>query len=203
MVKFYASVRITLAKEFPDHFGIEIETNPVKPLKDMSKQEYDDYKDNLVKERDMIRKGKERVREKIKGIRHDFSKAVVKGSRSGNGKIVYEHWDTLISIWGGSPSTQSLQFGVESHDFSFLANLESMDNINLTNSDSDLVPESHCSPVHPSSSELSESHINSSNVSEITCGTGSGESTSSGRSGKRKTSPCPALIDQKRKHLEK
>ena len=100
MVKFYASVRITLGKGFPDHFGIEIETNPVKPLKDMSKQEYDDYKDNLVKERDMIRKGKERVREKIKGIRQDFSKAVVKGSRSGSGKIVYEHWDTLISIWG-------------------------------------------------------------------------------------------------------
>ena len=32
----------------------------------MRKQEYDDYKDNLVKERDMIRKGKERVKEKIK-----------------------------------------------------------------------------------------------------------------------------------------
>ena len=78
----------------------------------MRKQEYDDYKDNLAKERDMIRKGKERVREKIKGIRQDFSKAVVKGSRSGSGKKVYEHWDTLISIWGGSPSTQSLQFGV-------------------------------------------------------------------------------------------
>ena len=143
------------------------------------------------------------MRKKIKGIRQDFSKAVVKGSRSGSGKIVYEHWDTLISIWGGSPSTQSLQFGVESHDFSVLANLESMDNINLTDSDSDLVPESHCSPVNPSSSELSEPHANSSNVSEITCGTGSEESTSSGRSGKRKTSPCPALIDQKRKHLEK
>ena len=143
------------------------------------------------------------MRKKIKGIRQDFSKAVVKGSRSGSGKIVYEHWDTLISIWGGSPSTQSLQFGVESHDFSVLANLESMDNINLTDSDSDLVPESHCSPVNPSSSELSEPHTNSSNVSEITCGTGSEESTSSGRSGKRKTSPCPALIDQKRKHLEK
>ena len=91
MVKFYASVRITLAKEFPDHFGIEIETNPAKPLKDMSKQEYDDYKDNLVKEQGMIRKGKERVSEKIKSTRQDLSKAVVKGSRSGSGKIVYEH----------------------------------------------------------------------------------------------------------------
>ena len=78
-----------------------------------------------------------------------------------------------------------------------------MDNINLTDSDSDLVPESHCSPVYPSSSELSEPHTNSSNVSEIICGTGSEESTSSGSSEKRKTSPCPALIDQKRKHLEK
>ena len=126
----------------------------------------------------------------------------MKGSRSGSGKIVYEHWDTFISIWGVSPSTLSLQFGVESHDFPVVANLESMDNINLTDSDSDLVPESHCSPVNPSSSELSEPHTNSSNVSEITCGTGSEESTSSGRSEKRKTSPCPALIDQKRKHFE-
>ena len=143
------------------------------------------------------------MREKIKGIRQDFSKSVVKGSRSGSGKIVYEHWDTFISIWGVSPSTLSLQFGVESHDFQVLANLESIDNINLTDSDSDLVPESHCSPVNPSSSELSEPHTNSSNVSEIICGTGSEESTSSGSSEKRKTSPCPALIDQKRKHLEK
>ena len=63
LVKFYASVRITLGKGFPDHFGIEIETNPVKPLKDMSKRQYDDYKDNLAKERDMIRKGKERKSE--------------------------------------------------------------------------------------------------------------------------------------------
>ena len=78
-----------------------------------------------------------------------------------------------------------------------------MDNINLTDSDNDLVPESHCSPVNASSSELSVPHTSSSNVSEITNGTGSEESTSSGRSRKQKTSPCPALIHQKRKHLEK
>ena len=60
-----------------------------------------------------------------------------------------------------------------------------------------------CSPVNASSSELSVPQTSSSNVSEITDGTGSEESTSSGRSEKRKTSPCPALIDQKRKHLER
>ena len=107
LVKFYASVRITLANEFPDHFGIEIETNPAEPLKDMSKQEYDDYKDNLSKERDMIRKGKERVREKIKCIRQDCSEGISVWKWQNSLRTLrytYKHmgwfsFNTVSSVW--------------------------------------------------------------------------------------------------------
>ena len=50
------------------------------------------------------RKGKE--------ITQSFSQGVVKGSRSGSGKIVYEFYDELITIWGGSAATKPLSFGI-------------------------------------------------------------------------------------------
>lgn len=38
------------------------------------------------------------------------------GTRSGTGKIVCAHWDelTVCHFWGRFPSTQALQFGIES-----------------------------------------------------------------------------------------
>ena len=60
----------------------------------------------------MITKGQKRVMEKVKEIRQNFSKAVLSGSRSGSGKIVYEFYDKLITLWGGSASTEPLSYGV-------------------------------------------------------------------------------------------
>ena len=83
-------------------------------MKEMSKEEYKAYKAIHYKEAEMIRKGYNRIKEKVKNIRQDYSKAVVSGTRSGSGKIVIEHYDDLATIWGGSHSTEPLPFGVDS-----------------------------------------------------------------------------------------
>jgi hypothetical protein len=43
-----------------------------------------------------------------------FSKAVIAGTRSGSGKLVYDHYDTLRNIWAGSPNTVALTTGIDS-----------------------------------------------------------------------------------------
>ena len=42
------------------------------------------------------------VQEKVKEIRQSFSNAVTNGRRSGSGKIVFEYYDRLAKIYGGS-----------------------------------------------------------------------------------------------------
>ena len=39
-------------------------------------------------------------------------------TRSGSGKIVFENYDKLVQIWGGSASTKPLSFGVDADSFS-------------------------------------------------------------------------------------
>ena len=97
-----------------NYFGPVEETVAEKPVKEMSKEEYKAYKAVHDKEAEMIRKGYNRIKEKVKNIRQDYSKAFVSGTRSGSGKIVIEHYDDLATIWGGSPSTEPLAFGVDS-----------------------------------------------------------------------------------------
>ena len=42
---------------------------------------------------------------KVKEVRQDYRKAVASGRRSGCGKLICENWDTLKTLWGGSPAT--------------------------------------------------------------------------------------------------
>ena len=60
-----------------------------------------------------IKKGYDRVKEKIRNVRQDFRAAVNKGTRSRSGQIVQENYDLLTEIWGGSPATTSLPFGID------------------------------------------------------------------------------------------
>ena len=39
---------------------------------------------------------------------------MIAGKRSGSGKLVFDHYDTLKEIWGGSPSTEPLPVGLDS-----------------------------------------------------------------------------------------
>ena len=62
----------------------------------------------------MIVKGKRWIQEKTKEIRQSFSTAVVSGPRSGSGKLVFEHYNKLVSIRGGSANIEPLSFGISS-----------------------------------------------------------------------------------------
>ena len=89
----------------------------------------------------MIKMGYKRIKEKVKNIRQDYSKAVVSCTRSGGGKIVFAHYDDLSTIWGGSPSTEVLPYGVDSQS--------PMSSINLEPESTDEVRISSCStPLH-------------------------------------------------------
>ena len=126
----------------------------------------------------------ERMKEKIKNIHQDFSRALVKGTHSGSGKIVHAHWDELLSIWGGSPSTQALPFGIQSSSVSELSR-------KLTG------PNSLESVSCPG-----DSH--SCTPSDYPYESGRNTPVEQNNSCKQKNmSDCPILIDNKRKNLEK
>ena len=72
---------------------------------------------SIKKPKELIERGNKRIIEKVKEIRKNFAKAVVAGSRSGSGKIVYEFYDKPILIWGGSANTEPLPYGVTADDF--------------------------------------------------------------------------------------
>ena len=48
-------------------------------------------------------------------MRHNYQnyrqKAIIKGSRSGSGKLVFEFYEKFVEIWGGSPNVSKLKFG--------------------------------------------------------------------------------------------
>ena len=53
-----------------------------------------------------LRLGTSASKKKSKTIRQDYSKAVTSARRSGSGRVV-------TTLWGGSPATQPLSFGVD------------------------------------------------------------------------------------------
>lgn len=65
------------------------------------------------KEKARVRKGYKRNSEKIKRLRQDYHAAVNRGTRSGSGKLVHDNFDLITRIWGGSPATTSLPFGID------------------------------------------------------------------------------------------
>lgn len=110
LIHLYNEVRKKMARIFPEHFGPEIAGQEVDGLDETAdetafrRQFHDDQK--------KIKLGYDRVKKKVKTIRADFAKAVVTGQRSGSGKIVKEFWDDLLFLWGGTPGTEALPFGV-------------------------------------------------------------------------------------------
>ena len=93
MAKLYEIEDVTL-------FGPASLSAPTCSLEDMSKEEKKNFLAKQKKENSEIQKGHQRIQEKVKEIRQNFSKAVTAGRRSGSGKIVYEFYDELVRIWG-------------------------------------------------------------------------------------------------------
>lgn len=135
----------------------------------------------------MITKGQKRVMEQVKEIRQSFSKAVVSGSRSGSGKLVYEFYDKLITLWGGSAGTEPLSYGVGGDDF-----LEDNEVVQCHNPEDDsLSLDLETAGTSAGSSDLGPGDDGGSASGDVAPGN------------KRKANCVPKLIDNKRKHLEK
>ncbi|CAB4003151.1 Hypothetical predicted protein [Paramuricea clavata] len=66
----------------------------------------------IMADKDMM----EHHAEKVKSVQQDYRADVNKGTQSGSGKIVEDNYDFLTGIWGGSPATTSLPFGVDGMD---------------------------------------------------------------------------------------
>ena len=111
----YTEIRKCMAADSddPTEVGPESLTEQEKDFRDMEKEEYEAFHKKREEEKKSIRKGYERIKEKVKSVRQDCRSAVNKGTRSGSGKIVQSNFELLTDIWGGSPATTSLTFGID------------------------------------------------------------------------------------------
>ena len=65
--------------------------------------------DELKIQKDLIKKGYQRVHEKIKELRENF-KNILAGRRSGGVKISDRYYEDSLRIWVGPPCVQALPF---------------------------------------------------------------------------------------------
>ena len=61
--------------------------------------------DNQEKQK---KEGYNRIKSKIKELRSGYKTAIDKGTRSGSGRLVQEHFGKLREIWSGSPSVGAI-----------------------------------------------------------------------------------------------
>ena len=108
----YTELRRCMANENPEDFG-PVELTVITEVKDMDTAEYSVFRKTIDDEKARVRKGYERIKEKLKTLRQDYRNAVNRGTRSGSGKLVQDNYDLLTEIWGGSPATTSLSFGID------------------------------------------------------------------------------------------
>ena len=80
----------------------------------MTKEEVQIHNAKKDAEKALIKKGYNRIKEKIRAIRKSYNKAIANGTRSGSGKVVQEYYEDLRELWKGSPATEMLQLGITS-----------------------------------------------------------------------------------------
>ena len=165
---------------------------------EMPQEEKDMAKEVIKVSKELIAKGTKRVMEKVKEIRQAFSKAVISGKRSGSGKIVFEFYDKLVQLWGGSANVTPLAFGVGTDDFEQERNLEPDEQLQDTFNEQDVDDFSNVTTL---SLELDVSRSpDEKDNADVSEETGAGFVTSVN---KRRANCVPQLLDNKRKHLER
>ena len=105
----YNKIREAMAdiyKEEEDLFGPLKNEKPPETATKVERALFDERKK-------LVTRGYKRIQEKIKDLRQGFSKAIMNATRSGSGKLVYEHYDRLKQIWGGCPNTEPLTCGID------------------------------------------------------------------------------------------
>ena len=210
-VKQYECVRVSLANIYvddPSFFGPpSVVKSPLFLKSDESlSAEQKREKQQLLKqqqeERNQIKKGYQRVQEKIKEIRQNFSTAVTLGRRSGSGKVVLDFYDELVRIWGGSASVQPLSCGTSSEQVNSINPSVTTvpDDLNEDVGQSDL-NSSLNSTIHSSSLHSDEEIIPGCEQEIIES---NAREAGLPDSRKRKVeSTVPKLIDNKRKNMER
>ena len=113
LVKLYADVRTMMAEKFeePD-FGPKEIMRPSVEIDEMSRDEYREFKKKVDEQGRAIKLGYDRIKAKVKKLRSGFQKCVAESTRYGCGRIIKEHWDTLVAIWGGAPGAEPLEFRI-------------------------------------------------------------------------------------------
>ncbi len=205
-VKQYECVRVALANIYAADttlFGPpSVVSSPLFSLNDESLDvEAKREKQRLLKqrqeERNQIKKGYQRVQEKLKEIRQNFSTAVTTGRRSGSGKVVLDFYDELVQIWGGSPSTQPLSCGTSTQQINNTATAIIVPDKSNEGSDNDLANSfEHTLPMHTIHDDV---EINSIKPK----GTGDKDGGLSDCKKRKAENVIPKLIDNKRKHMER
>ena len=188
----YVYVREAMAKiyqETDESFFGPVKA-PLLPqnINELSKIQQVDERKKFKKKTETFKRAKNRIMEKTKEIRQAFSKAVISGSRSGSGKVVFEHYDNLVKVWGGSATSKPLNYGISSSCSTIVPEIEASDDEDSNNFDGKESKENvDTSTHHPTSSE--DETDDNSQVHLLR---------------KRKVeNVVPKLIDNKRKHLEK
>ncbi len=107
LVVMYEEVRKIMAGKFEGQFGpVDIELIDEENDSDEEKLRKDKQ---ILEDKKLINEGYNRIRGKVKTVRQDYRTAVIEGRRSGSGKLVYDNWDTLHKVWGGSPAVTAIQ----------------------------------------------------------------------------------------------
>ena len=113
-VKQYEEIHKNLARKYKEESFFRIESLSEKSHEGFSTDEKKvEFRKKLQREREGIKKGYNRVLEKIKDIHQRFSMAVTTGRRSGSGKVILEYYDKLVLIWGGSAAVEPLNYGTD------------------------------------------------------------------------------------------
>ena len=97
----YSAVRETVAAIYCEDetlFGPIEALNQPENVRQLSQEDQVTVKKEIKIQKGLIMKEKSRIQQKLKEIKQSFSKAVVSGSRSRSGKLVFEHYKKLVSI---------------------------------------------------------------------------------------------------------
>ena len=187
----YSAVRGTMPAIYCDHetlFGPTESPNWPENFGQLSQEDQVTVKKEIKIQKELIVKGKSRIQKKTKEIRQSFSEAVISVSRSGSGKLVFEHYEKLVSIRGGSANIEPLSFRIsrgelddEHQEFSADLGIQEDNNNDYVDNNQD---ESDSEPDVDTGNRVQTS------------------TPASTRKRKVGGSIVPRLIDNKRKHLE-
>ena len=133
-----------------------------------------------------------------------FLKAVISGTRSGSGKIIYEHFEKLKQIWGGLPNIEYVPNGVDSDFVNFNVSAGNMNFMSSVEGDKIETTASNTISVSNNDDENTSGVINHEKlISQMTNNVNNKfENEENQKSSNEKEDHVTRLIHENRRHLE-